>query len=43
MTVAELIDSSIRELIGDVPIGIFLSGGYDSTLLAEVSRYKRPC
>ena len=34
--VTDLIDSSIRgNLIGDVPIGIFLSGGYDSTLLLQ--------
>jgi asparagine synthase (glutamine-hydrolysing) len=33
---ANLIENSIKSnLIGDVPIGVFLSGGYDSTLLLQ--------
>ena len=37
-----MIENSIKSnLIGDVPIGVFLSGGYDSTLLLQnITKFK---
>jgi asparagine synthase (glutamine-hydrolysing) len=35
-----LIDSVERQMMGDVPVGVFLSGGLDSTLVAAIAAHR---
>jgi asparagine synthase (glutamine-hydrolysing) len=35
---AVLVDSVERQMMGDVPVGVFLSGGLDSTLVAAIAQ-----